>query len=98
MVLPAGDDVVGIERDGVELVLPVDAEFVPRLLDVFLVAVDAEVFEEKTALQREVRVPDLREAIVYHRSRLLVDEGNLAFRQKVSNLPLNAGSVFRPAA
>lgn len=67
-------------------------------VDVVLLAGDPEVFDEKSVLQGEIRIPDLGKPFVYHSSWLLVDEWNLAFRQKVSNLPLNAGFVFRPAA
>ena len=98
MILPAGDDVGRVQRDGVELVLPVDAKLVAGLFGVMLVAVDAEVFDEKAVLQREIRVPHLEFSVIYDSRGLLVGEWNLAFRQKISNLPLNAGFVFRPAA
>ena len=43
MVLPTLDDVRGIKRDGIELVLPVDVEFVAGAVDVVLLAGDPEV-------------------------------------------------------
>ncbi|MDD4871349.1 MAG: hypothetical protein PHR77_12390 [Kiritimatiellae bacterium] len=68
------------------------------LFGVMLVTVHAEVLDEKTILQGEIGVPYFCEAVVNHSRWFLVDKWNLAIRQKISNLPLNAGFVLRPAA
>jgi len=98
MILPARYDIGWVQRDGVELIFPVNAKFMPCLFGVMLVTIHAKVFDEEAVLQREIGVPHLEFSVIYDSRGFLVNERNLAFRQKISNLPLNAGFVFRPAA
>lgn len=96
--LPAGNDVGGINGGGVELIGVIDAQFMSGALDVVAVADDTKIFDEWTALEAKVGIPDFQLAFVHDGGGFLVDERNLPLRQQVPDLALNARFVLRSAA
>lgn len=79
--LPGRNNVGWIQRDGVKLVGLIDTELVAGALNIITLTVDAEIFDEQSILQAEVRIPDLKLAGIHDGRRFLVNEGNPAVGQ-----------------
>lgn len=95
---PLRDHVGWIERKHVELVFLIDAQLVPSTGDVTGISGNAEVFDERAALKREICVPYFRLPGIHNSRRFFIDEGNAPAVEKVADLAFHAGFVLRPSA